>query len=286
MKKQISAFLLAFLMLSLSGCSNETSVTETTTDTSATETISETTTSETTTTKANTQSTSVTSETTETSAEIVNEKIPQSYGEILRDIYYDYNFYDFQKLQADWLSGYDMNNNTFAVYDVDNDGNDELVVLFTQTATAGERGFVYGYDSAGSIMIEFLAFPSFIFFDNGIIKVKAAHNQGLAGDFWAYSMHQYDSETNSYNEVGFVDAWDKSMTEGDLFPDDKIYPDEIDVSNSGFVYYICTEGNFKSDVQPVDVTEYNAWHDSYVGGANIIELPYMYMNEENVNSIE
>ncbi len=82
----------------------------------------------------------------------------------------------------------DMSENKFAVYDVDNDGKEELIVLYSTTITAGMGGYIFAYDSeAGALQTELHEFPSLTFYNNGIVKALWSHNQGRAGDFWPYT---------------------------------------------------------------------------------------------------
>ena len=118
---------------------------------------------------------------------------------------------------------HDMSENKFAVYDIDSDGKKELIVLYTTTYMAGMTGTVYAYDSSsGTLRAELQEFPSLTFYDNGAVVAEWSHNQGMAGDFWPYTVYSYNSGTDTYEQTAMVDAWDKSVGEkdyeGTLFP--------------------------------------------------------------------
>ncbi|MEA4813539.1 MAG: hypothetical protein VB112_01345 [Oscillospiraceae bacterium] len=181
------------------------------------------------------------------------------------------------------LSG-DMAQNKFALYDVDNDGKEELILMYTNTYMAGEAGYVFAYDSeTKKLKTELSEFPMLTFYDNGIIKAGWSHNQGLAGDnFWPYSLYQYVPETDSYELVGMVDAWDKSFSGTDY--QNNSFPSDIDKSGTGFVYYIMEDGKYDT-THPVDASEYNAWVSTYIGNASEIEIQYMDLTEENILQI-
>lgn len=71
----------------------------------------------------------VTQPQTEEASENVYEK--QTYREVLETIYYNYKlplFLDEQILSND----YDIEENDFLIYDIDNDGSDELIFKLTQ----------------------------------------------------------------------------------------------------------------------------------------------------------
>jgi hypothetical protein len=172
--------------------------------------------------------------------------------------------------------------NQFAVYDVDNDGKEELLLLFSTTYSAGMAGYVVAYDETSKeLRTELLEFPYLIFYDNGTIKAGWSHNQGRAGDnFWPYSLYQYAPDSDSYVFTGMVDAWDKNYpgAEGEPFPSD------IDVSGTGYVYYIMNDKQY-DNTHPVDASVYNEWVSTHLGNAAEIDIQYMDLTEENIAQI-
>jgi len=181
------------------------------------------------------------------------------------------------------LSG-DMAQNKFALYDVDNDGEEELLLMYTNTYMAGQVGYVFSYDEdTKKLQTELSEFPMLTFYDNGIIKAEWSHNQGRAGDhFWPYSLYQYAPETDSYELVGMVDAWDKNYAGTDEKGDP--FPSEVDQSGTGFVYYIMEDGQY-DDTHPVDAAEYDKWVSIYIGNAAEFQIQYMDLTEDNISQI-
>jgi len=168
----------------------------------------------------------------------------------------------------------------FAVYDVDGDGSDELILLNHTATTAGTTGFVFGYSPEGAmIATELLESTDLTFYDNGIVLSKWSHNQGLAGDFWPYNVLQYDASIDCYRPYGAVDAWDKSVR--DTNEEGQPFPAEIDKSGTGIVYYIRTGGESEFGT-PVDQAEYSAWLDSIIGSAKELQIPYADLTKENI----
>ncbi len=176
-----------------------------------------------------------------------------------------------------------MEQNKFAIFDVDNDGKEELIILYrTAECAAGMTGGVFAYDAGSSeLRPELLEFPALTFYDNGIIKALWSHNQGRGGNFWPYNLYKYDGDSDTYELVGMVDAWDKSLEagiEGDPFPDN------IDESGTGFVYYIhsvAQDEGFK-DVDPVDASVYKEWLNVHLGDATEIKVKYLDLSEQNI----
>ncbi|MDD6189234.1 MAG: hypothetical protein PUB32_06650 [Clostridiales bacterium] len=177
-----------------------------------------------------------------------------------------------------------MDINEFAICDVNGDGVDELILLFTNTYYAGQAAYVMSYDEETEDMhIELREFPMLTFYNNGIIKAYWSHNQGLAGDsLWPFTLYSYDYQTGSYVPVAMVDAWDKSVSET---YQDQAFPDEVDISGTGVVYYIMTEGVYDTS-HPVDIAEYNAWLSKYIGYSDERLLPYVSLTEENILQLE
>lgn len=97
----------------------------------------------------------------------------------------------------------DISDNTFAVYDVDGDGEDELIIKYTSSSMAGMIEAVYGYDDEiGALYQKFSDFPALTFYDNGFIRADASHNQSDDPDAWPYTMYQYNEDARVYEAVG------------------------------------------------------------------------------------
>ncbi|MTI55651.1 hypothetical protein [Geosporobacter ferrireducens] len=177
----------------------------------------------------------------------------------------------------------DMAENKFAVYDVDSDGKEELLLMYTTTYSGGWAGYVLDYDAeTKKLQTELCEFTLLTFYDNGIIKAGWSHNQGLAGDFWPYSLYQYAPDSDSYVLVGMVDAWDKNYPGTDN--QNNPFPSDIDKSGTGFVYYIMKDGRY-DNTHPVDASEYNEWVNAHIGDASEIQIQYMDLTEENISKI-
>ncbi len=179
----------------------------------------------------------------------------------------------------------DMSENMFAVHDVDNDGKEELILMYSTTITAGMAGYVFGYENeTEALQTQLHEYPALTFYNNGIVKALWSHNQGLAGDnFWPYSLYQYVPDSDNYVLLGMVDAWDKNYAETGY--QNNPFPSDIDKSGMGIVYYIMEDGQY-DDTHPVDATEYNEWVNSQIKDAAEIEIQYMNLTEENILRIK
>lgn len=173
-----------------------------------------------------------------------------------------------------------MAENQFAVCDVDGDGREELVIQYlTANMVAGMRALIYDTDENGGLCLQFSEFPNLTFYDNGAIQAGWSHNQGLAGDFWPYTLYVYNPESDLYRDVGSVDAWSR-----DFQPQN--YPADTDTSNSGFVYYVYRDmGTEYGVILPVDESEYLQWREEHLAGAAELELPWQSLTAEHIQTL-
>lgn len=214
----------------------------------------------------------------------------ETYIDVLEGIYYDYVLPDGQRLEP-LTEFFAEDPNEFAIYDVDGDGAEELIIRYVNTYTAGMFGVVYGYDRAtDKLATQLLEFPAMSFYPNGSVEVGWSHNQGLAGRFWPCTFYQYSPETDKYEAAAYVDAWDGAFFETDF--DGNPFPAEADTSGDNIVYYICRYGD-ESAPAPVSQVEFNRWYHAFIGfdphqDSQIgfsLEIPYQPLTEENILAI-
>ena len=199
--------------------------------------------------------------------------------------------------RLEWTDPESASENQFAIADVDGDGEEELVVYWTNACTAGMWGMVYGFND-WSRHLELSEFPDLTFYGNGAVTAGWSHSQGWAGRFWPINVYQYVPETGEYAEVGAVDAWDLECTEGDETLA-AAFPRDVDADGDGLVYYILTGEWYQNSrtpsdgqldgrlwgVDPVDGAEMEAWLASYTGGTEPLELDFQPMTEENIAAL-
>lgn len=82
--------------------------------------------------------------------------------------------------------------NEFAIADVDGDGREELIIYHTASpATAGLAACILEYYPEIGRTEEILwEYPALTFCENGILQAQASHNQS-PGNMWPYSVYQY-----------------------------------------------------------------------------------------------
>lgn len=207
----------------------------------------------------------------------------EAYRDILEGIYQEQRFPGGEDFGYQPGEGYDITSNLFAVYDVDFDGKEELIVTYTTTYTAGMTELIYGFDDeSGTVREEFREYPLITYYDNGVAEAGFSHNHGLAGDgaFWPYSLYQYDAEKDVYSLTATVDAWSKNFRTEDY--DGNPFPDDVDEDGDGLVYLILMQGR---PSETVDSAEYEAWRESVLLNAQKLQVPCQRLTPENLASL-
>ena len=201
----------------------------------------------------------------------------QAYWTVLTDIYHYQIFPGGRELGYD---GWPMSDNRFALGDIDGDGSVELIVVYITTSTAGHAHIIYDYDaSTGGVREQFIEYPAVVYFENGILKADASHNHTLSEKIWPYTLYQYNAETDSYDVIAQVEAWDKEIRDTDY--EGNAFPDDVDTDKDQTVYYIMETDEYAHRT-PVDGKEYDQWYESFRNGAGTITIPYMALTEENI----
>lgn len=172
---------------------------------------------------------------------------------------------------------YDMEQeNQFAVYDVDNDGREELILYHWHTITAGNRVYILDWRSEeGILSIQYEGYPSVTFYKNGAMTERWSHNQTNC-TFWPYFLYRYVPETDSYEEVGSVYGIDTSI------PCNRSLS-EIDVSGTGIVY--CIESPSSKEKEYMDESDHLAWRDCCTEGSEEVPLTFEYLTEDNIRQM-
>lgn len=180
--------------------------------------------------------------------------------------------------------------NLFSVHDVDGDGREELILLWQNTSMAGQAEIVYGYDeTSGGLREKLRDIPGVIFYDNGAAEAPWSHNQGWGNEFWPYTLYRYRPESDTYENRGSVDAWDKALISNG-------FPRNADADGDGMVYVLLSdnwdftchrdpstgEEYWYYEKPPVDGAEYLAWRDGIVGDAAALELSFLPLTAENI----
>ncbi len=171
----------------------------------------------------------------------------------------------------------DIEKNRFAVYDIDGDGREELILEVTQTAVENRFTAVYDIDADGDLRREVRYEADISFWSKGIVIAQYPDAAEHEGDFVPYAAAQYDKEQDAYPEFAYVSAIDRDTLTAQGLSDE--YPFGADKSNSGRVY--CISGD-----TPIDVTEYETWYASWHTNLKELEVPLAELTDENIKKLE
>lgn len=214
----------------------------------------------------------------ETEDPALREKRLAAYQFALQQFAFEHVWPDGEDIWFDGEFGF-MEDNFFAICDVDGDGSEELVLRLLTAPMAGMAEHVYGYDAeADAVYEELSGFPCIVYYTEGLADLGISHNQGYAGDaLWPYSAYRYNAETGVYDFAASTDAWSREMhPEG--------YPADVDTEGADAVYYVSEEYHHSS-TQPISKSAFEAWKAEFYGSAVQLELPLQSVGEENIAAV-
>lgn len=148
-----------------------------------------------------------------------------------------------------------------AVYDVNNDGRQELLLIIGGTATADNNMYVYQYDDRGQFTEQFSFFAHCTFYDGGMIYAGWSHASYVYIDgFWPYYVFQYNENTEEYDFIAGVEEMDLEAITEDVSLEEAEhwtqFPYEYDYDDDGKLYVIEREDDEK---EYLDEEAYNEW---------------------------
>lgn len=174
----------------------------------------------------------------------------------------------------------DNEDNSFAIYDVDGDGRDELIVIVTNGSMAEMSESIYDYDfETDEVNEELYEFPGVKYYEGGLALVEWSHNQGFGDAIYPYNIYKYNPQTDKYESVGYADSWNKEISETDY--DGNPFPEDVDKDGDGNIFFISENSGTKT----VDNKEYDEWYSSLVGGREEITLDTQTMSWETLDPL-
>jgi hypothetical protein len=187
-----------------------------------------------------------------------------------------------------------MQDNQFAIADVDGDGQEELIVCFMASSADEFRTSIYRYDESTGVCVEELQtaprenpgkYPGMTFYDNGVISVYLSTNPGreVCETIWPYSIYQWNGKSKSYDYVGTLYGLDKQLA----VKAGEEYPTAADTDGYGTVYYLVDDSatGQNADSKTMSRSKYESWYEKMFGGAAAKDITYLDMTDENIKSI-
>lgn len=171
----------------------------------------------------------------------------------------------------------DIEENDFAIGDINQDSIDDLIVFFTNTYTSCMYTGVWTIDKNTNSVVKYANLGvSCEFYNNGTVKVNASHNQSLGWEVWPYTLYRYDKSQSAY--ISYANAY---SVEKKYDYTGKEYSIDKDVDKDGVIYYFEVAGQ-KS---PLTLEEYNSYTNKYIPENSRINLNLNKLNYDNINSI-
>ena len=178
-------------------------------------------------------------------------------------------------LPAGWDGS--IEDNRFAVCDVDGDGRMELLFSVENSYMAGCRTAVYRLDGF-ELQTEMVAFPVPTFYEQGVVRAFASHNH-THGEAWPYDLLRYNPDSQTYESVASVYSWDKAIADIDY--DGAPFPDEVDADGNGTVYFV-SEGE---NARWLDDGDFDAWEQANFGTLAELTIPWLSFTDANIASL-
>ncbi len=176
-----------------------------------------------------------------------------------------------------WEDGGGIEEERFAIFDVDGDGEEELIVAIANTYVAGMREVIYGYDhQTGKLRIEANNHIAVTHYP-GMLKADLSHNHGKAGYvLWPYYVLEYDAQEDVYREAYFVDAWCKEFGDYDSYYQVS-YPEDVDTEQEGYVYLITENGQTVF----LNRRDFALWEEELFADLEPLDIPWQNITPEN-----
>lgn len=198
--------------------------------------------------------------------------ICQAYADVLTSFYY--NDWEMIGLYGDNQPQeiYNMENNTFAIADLDMDGIEELIINNESTEFAYMSAYIYSYDSklGKAVRWDSITTPEPFVFNNGFIAESDLKNLSLGMEIMPYTVKK--CVDRQLEEIGYyVSSWDVSLGEEDY--SGNYFPYGVDSDGDGIVYVV--ENYFTGETEYYDTVEYEQWLKSQFGGFQDVALKSM-----------
>lgn len=197
------------------------------------------------------------------------------------------NLYTCYVLPGGYDVGYDgiseLSINKFAIYDIDGDGSQELIVAYSTTYNAGNTFAVYNYDeTTDSLKEELLEYISVSVEESGYLIAWASHAHGLGGGeiLWPYTVYRYAPATDIYEHIARVDTWEKQY-----YPQDASgtpFPDDLDSDGDGVVYLLYFPDAETPDI--LDGDAFRQWERDYRTIDK--DLPWVSLTMQNIQTLD
>lgn len=167
--------------------------------------------------------------------------------------------------------------NSFAISDIDQDGKEELLVQISATSAADMIAYIFDYDEdSKKVVSRWMGAPAFDVYENGAICDYSYRNQTGSDKVWPFALHQYDVKKEKYIYIGSAHSVEEEWSM-------QLYNEEEDTDKDGIIYYILEGDSIERKAHTKK--EYEKWLYSYLGGAEKLFIPWERLWDYNVEGL-
>ena len=210
--------------------------------------------------------------------EQLNAAAMAAYKVLLQDVHDHPNDYVDYYDSNDAVEGMEYNN--FGFYDINSDGIDELILLFTNTYVAAMKSLAYTYNDVtdrAELLTEDWLGAYIVFYDGGYCTMAAYHNHTY-GSLWPYTLYRWSNVEKRY--VALYTFY-SCVKEYDQYGN---YDEDADLDGDGEVYLI-HDDTADEDAIVVDKEEYEAFVQIYISEYTRIDLEWWTITPENIENL-
>ena len=214
--------------------------------------------------------------------------IYEAYDDALLDVLKYYVLPDGTELEyqgpTDWIAVKLEYTDDYAVFDIDGDGREELIISFRTAPSAYHRAYIFEYyTDTHEWHYEGEFTPGSDIYDNGVI-ISYGHHANPRSTIMHYGVLRYDPESDTYETLGYVDSWGRDI-EIEISGGIGDYPEEYDTDNAGVVYLLWGfDGT--DEIRYYSQSAYEEFLEELYGDSETISIPYNDMVLENLDNSE
>lgn len=161
--------------------------------------------------------------------------------------------------------------NEFVIYDINDDGVDELLIRIEGTCNSDSAQYIYRFSQekeAFELLFEY--YYGCRFYENGLIYAPVSHSGYMYNDdFWPYEIYKYNKSENKYECIASVEQFD--LIACPEYEDS--FPFEYDKDGDKKIYFVL----FYEEFLYLDEEEYDDWRERLLD-SDLIELDWHSLN--------
>lgn len=161
--------------------------------------------------------------------------------------------------------------NEFVIYDINDDGIDELLIRVEGTCNSDSAQYIYCFsEEKENFELLFEYYYGCSFYENGLIYAPVSHSGYMYNDdFWPYEIYKYNRSENIYECIASVEQLDLTMCPEYV----NSFPFEYDKDGDNKIYFV----HYYEKSLYMDEEEYRDWKEKLLD-SNLIELDWNTLN--------